>query len=253
MMPTRRRFTAFLAAPLLALLLQACATADLPAPKKDVAISGSYLTLTSPEGRRRIERSRHRVDLIPLMATLDTQERQTLCSVAAGVTILNALPIKRPIDPKYAPYAYFTQTNYFDDRVNAIITRDKTLTTGQTLEQSAMVMATHGAVTKVYHAGDTSIDDFRRIAKANLDTPNDYIAVNYRRNHVGQPPGSHFSPLGAYDDATDSFLVLDVARYKFPPVWITTADLYDAMNTFDAEAGKTRGFIVVSAPAAKPI
>ncbi len=58
--------------------------------------------------------------------------------------------------------------------------------------------------------------------------------------------------MRAYDDASDSFLVLDVARYKFPPVWITTADLYDAMNTFDAESGKTRGFIVVSAPAKKP-
>jgi glutathione-S-conjugate glycine hydrolase len=251
-MLTRRRFSAFLAAPLLALALQACATTiEKPAPSKDVAMSGSYVTLISPEGRKRIERSRHRADLIPLLAVFDTQERQTLCSVAAGVTILNALPIKRPIDPKYAPYPYFTQENYFDDRVNKIITREKTLVIGQTLDQAALVMATHGAVTKVYHASDASIDDFRRIAKANLDTPNDYIAVNYRRNHVGQPPGSHFSPLAAYDDATDSFLVLDVARYKFPPVWITTTDLYDAMNTYDSESGKTRGFLVVSAPAAK--
>ena len=251
-MLTRRRFAAFLAVPLLALALQACSTIDKPPPSKDVALSGSYVLLTSPEGRRRLDHSRHHVDLIPLLAVFDTQERQTLCSVAAGVTVLNALPIKRPIDPKYAPYAFFTQTNYFDDRVNKIITRDKTLVIGQTLDQSAMVLAAHGAVTKVYHAGDTSMDAFRRIAKANLDTPDDYIVVNYRRNHVGQPPGSHFSPLGAYDDASDSFLVLDVARYKFPPVWITTADLYDAMNTFDAESGKTRGFIVVSAPAKKP-
>ncbi len=58
-----------------------------------------------------------------------------------------------------------------------------------------MVMAAHGAITKVFHAGDTSMEDFRRMAKTNLDTPDDYIVVNYRRNHVGQPPGSHFSPL----------------------------------------------------------
>ena len=250
-MLTRRRFAAFLAAPLLALALQACSTIERPPPSKDVALSGSYVLLTSPEGQHRLKTSHHKVDLIPLLTVFDTQERQTLCSVATGVTILNALPIKRPVDPKYAPYAFFTQTNYFDAKVNKIITRDKTLVIGQTLDQAAMVMAAHGAITKVYHAGQTSMAEFRRIAKANLDHPNDYVAVNYRRNHVGQPPGSHFSPLGAYDDATDSFLVLDVARYKFPPVWITTPVLYDAMNTFDAVSGKTRGFIVVSAPPAK--
>jgi hypothetical protein len=81
-----------------------------------------------------------------------------------------------------------------------------------------------------------------------MDTQTDFIAVNYRRNHVGQPPGAHFSPLAAYDEASDSFLILDVARYKFPPVWVAAADLFDAMNTLDSDSGKTRGFIVVSAP-----
>jgi hypothetical protein len=242
-MLTRRAFTAFFAA----LLLHACATAEPPA-KKDVKITGAYVTLVSDEGRLRIERSKHRADFVPLMATFDTQERQTLCSVATGVTILNALPIERPVDPKYAPYRYFTQANYFNERIDAIIDRSTTLRIGQTLQQAAAVMAAHGAVTMAYHAGDSSVDEFRRIAKANMDKPNDYIAINFRRNHIGQPPGAHFSPLAAYDEASDSFLVLDVARYKFPPVWVTAADLFDAMNTLDTDSGKTRGFIVVSMP-----
>ena len=242
-MLTRRAFTAVLAA----LLLQACATGEPPA-KKDVKITGAYVTLVSDEGRLRIERSKFRADFVPLMATFDTQERQTLCSVATGVTILNALPIERPVDPKYAPYRYFTQANYFNERIEAIIDRSTTLRIGQTLQQAAAVMAAHGAVTKAYHAGDSSVDAFRRIAKANMGTRNDFVAVNFRRNHIGQPPGAHFSPLAAYDEASDSFLVLDVARYKFPPVWVTAADLFDAMNTLDTDSGKTRGFIVVSAP-----
>lgn len=230
-----------------ALFLHACATAAPPAANKDVRITGSYVTLISDEGRQRIERSPHRVDYVSLMATFIMQERQTLCSVATGVTILNALPLQRPVDPKYAPYPYFTQMNYFNDRVDAIITRDTTLKIGQTLQQAAAVMAAHGAVTKAYHAADSSIDEFRRIAKANMGTRTDFIAVNYLRNHVGQPRGAHFSPLAAYDEPSDSFLVLDVARYKFPPAWVTAADLFDAMNTLDTDSGKTRGFIVVSA------
>jgi hypothetical protein len=245
---TRRSFAAAAAVPLLALLLHACAAAPTePVEKKDVKVTGAYVTLISDEGRQRIERSRYHVDYVSLMATFEMQERQTLCSVAAGVTILNALPVKRPIDPKYAPYPYFTQANYFNDRIDAIITRDTTLKVGQTLQQAAAVMAAHGATTKAYHASDSSVDEFRRIAKANMASRNDFVAVNYRRNHVGQPPGAHFSPLAAYDEATDSFLILDVARYKFPPAWVTTADLFDAMNTLDTDSGKTRGFIVVSA------
>jgi hypothetical protein len=39
-----------------------------------------------------------------------------------------------------------------------------------------------------------------------------------------------------------------VSRYKYPPVWVTASDLFDAMNTTDADnQNKTRGFVLVSA------
>jgi len=34
--------------------------------------------------------------------------------------------------------------------------------------------------------------------------------VNYKRSAIGQKGGGHISPLGAYDEISDSFLVLDV-------------------------------------------
>jgi hypothetical protein len=65
---------------------------------------------------------------------------------------------------------------------------------------------------------------------------------------LGQEIGGHISPLAAYDAKSDRFLVLDVARYKYPPVWVRTADLFGAMNTVDKDNnGKTRGFVLVSA------
>ena len=247
-MVDRSRILGVLVAPVLALILAGCATPSA-APKKKAEITGSYVLLTSQEGRKRINRSAHRVDYNSLMATFTTQERQTLCSVATGVSILNALPIKRPVDPKYKPYPFFTQANYFNDRVAAIVDRPTTLRIGQTLEQAAKVMTVHGATARHIHAADSSAAEFRRIAKQNMAEQNNFVAINYRRNFVGQPPGAHFSPLGAYDAATDSFLILDVARYKFPPVWVPAEDLFRAMNTMDSDSGKTRGFIVVSAPA----
>jgi hypothetical protein len=233
----------------LGLFLHACAISSPERLKqRDVRVTGSYVTLISDEGRKRIARSTRKVDFVSLMGTFMTQERQTLCSVATGVTILNALPLKRPVDPKYKPYPFFTQTNYFNDRVNRVITRDTTLRIGQTLDQAAAVMAAHGAKTWSYHAADSSLEKFRRIAMVNLSQRDNFIAVNYRRNYVGQPPGAHFSPLAAYDEETDSFLILDVARYKFPPTWVSAKDLFAAMNTLDADSGKTRGFLVVSVP-----
>lgn len=244
------RLVRYLMVPALALALAGCAATGGAPAKKEAKITGSYVLLPSAEGRKRINRSKHRVDYNSLMATFTTQQRQTLCSVATGVSILNALPLARPVDPKYAPYAFFTQDNYFNDRVAAIVDRDTTLRIGQTLAQAAKVMAVHGATTRYYHAADSSAAAFRRIAKRNMGERNNFVGVNYRRNFVGQPPGAHFSPLGAYDEATDSFLILDVARYKFPPVWVTAEDLFNAMNTLDTDSGKTRGFVVVSAGSA---
>ena len=67
---------------------------------------------------------------------------------------------------------------------------------------------------------------------------------NYLRKAIGQETGGHISPLGAYNAGTDRFLVLDVARYKYPPFWVTAADLYAALNT-KVSGNRTRGFVLV--------
>ena len=52
-------------------------------------------------------------DYWQLSATFAVQSTQTYCSVASAITVLNAMPVKKPVDPAYAPYPYFTQSNYF--------------------------------------------------------------------------------------------------------------------------------------------
>ena len=37
----------------------------------------------------------------------------------------------------------------------------------------------------------------------------------------------------AYNHETDSFLILDVAKYKYPPVWAPATHLFNAMATLD--------------------
>lgn len=213
--------------------------------REEIQKPGTYVTMTSDEGLTRLIRSEYKTDFWKLSAHFATQVRQTLCSVATAVTVLNALELERPIDPVYKPFPYFTQTNYFERGVNKIRTRDVTLTEGMTLQMAAEAMRLHGAETTPFHAGDVTLEQFREAAKENLKTRDNYVVINYQRQLIGQPKGAHFSPLGAYDAVTDTFLIMDVARYKFPPVWVRAQDLYAAMNTMDSEVSKSRGYILV--------
>ena len=101
---------------------------------------------------------------------------------------------------------------------------------------------------EVHHASDSSVDEFRKLASAYLGELGHFVIVNYSRKALGEQPGGHISPLAAYDAKADRFLILDVARYKYPPVWVKTTDIFDAMNTPDAaNDNKTRGFVLVTA------
>ena len=96
--------------------------------------------------------------------------------------------------------------------------------------------------------GDSDLHEFRTLAVQHLGAPDRYVIVNYLRNAIGQERGGHFSPLAAYDADTDRFLVLDVSRYKYPPIWVAADALYGAMNTPDSDnADRTRGFVLVGA------
>ena len=115
-----------------------------------------------------------------------------------------------------------------------------------TLDQIGGILNTYGVKAEVHHAAETSLEEFRALARQALSTPDHYIVVNYLRRAIGQERGGHISPLAAYDAETDRFLVLDVSRYKYPPIWVQAADLYAAMNTTDSDnQNRTRGFVLV--------
>jgi len=100
---------------------------------------------------------------------------------------------------------------------------------------------------RAWHAADGDLDAFRAAARDYLAAKDHFVIVNYLRKAIGQQTGGHISPLAAYDAKVDRFLILDVARYKYPPVWVKASDLFDAMNTTDAvNDNKTRGYVLVA-------
>lgn len=185
-------------------------------------------------------------DYWQLVPTFAVQNTQSYCSVASAITVLNAMPIKKPIDPTYAPYAYFTQSNYFTPDVIKIISPQTVLQMGMTREQMAETLAAQGVRAKSI-AGDTLDDDGLRnlLQKALLDD-GQFVLANYFRANLGQVGGGHWSALAAYDAQSDRVLILDVAKYKYPPVWVSISTLRQAIATIDTTSNKARGLVIVS-------
>jgi hypothetical protein len=183
----------------------------------------------------------------PLADNFLTQKTQSYCGVASIVMVLNALGVPAPAVPEYEPYRTFTQDNVLSERTDAVLPRETLARQGMTLDQLGGILVTQPVHAEIHHASDSSVEEFRKLASAYLREPGHFVIVNYLRKTLGEQVGGHISPLAAYDGKADRFLILDVARYKYPPVWVKTADMFAAMNTPDAaNDNKTRGFVLVT-------
>jgi glutathione gamma-glutamylcysteinyltransferase len=90
------------------------------------------------------------------------------------------------------------------------------------------------------------VDQFRSAVRDSCRNSNGpRIIVAYDRRSVAQVGSGHFSPIGGYHEQSDQALVLDVARFKYPPHWVPLADLARAMIIKDSTTQKSRGYLLV--------
>lgn len=194
---------------------------------------------------------------------LDVQVNQAYCAAAASAAVLNSLRFMHPrtevgvdipTDAIYSPYSYATQMDLFGECTTKNVVAKAgsntfggwgsdgilTFPYGMNLEQTAELLrchlnATAGWTVTTQHLDDThlTLSKMRFDMKVALTDPSSRLIVNYHRAAAGQVGSGHFSPVGAYHQGTDSFLILDVARYKYPPVWIAAEILWKALRTYD--------------------
>lgn len=174
------------------------------------------------------------------------QINQTYCSVASAITVLNAMPIKKPVDPVYAPNAYFTQRNFFTPEVVKVISPQTVLSQGMTRDEMVKTLSLQG-VKAVSISGD-SIDEeaLRALLRKTLGDDGQFVLANYLRSAVGQDGGGHWSALASYDAQSDRVLILDVAKYMYAPAWVSISTLHKAIATMDSTSNKARGLVIVS-------
>mmetsp|Transcript_5015 Transcript_5015/g.10317 ORF Transcript_5015/g.10317 Transcript_5015/m.10317 type:complete len:630 (+) Transcript_5015:68-1957(+) len=88
----------------------------------------------------------------------------------------------------------------------------------------------------------------------NIDSHNGggyFLVTSFARYALHQTGDGHFSPIAAYHASTDSCLILDVARFKYIPYWVSVKDLYDAMIPKDSATGRSRGWVLMFPPTEK--
>ncbi len=237
-----------------------------------VAVSQELVPFASNEGLARLARSTAKVDFPILANQFEAQSNAVFCGPTSAAIVLNAvrgrspdLPHDRsrlhPGDLKYIPGRFdptlprFTQDNVITKgrKTRAQVLGEPVTIGGKQVKdfgyqvrQLAEMLRANGVATRlVIVDGGKSEDEIRSDLIGNLMRPGDYVIVSYLRKAVGQRGGGHISPLGAYDAASDSFLVLDVNPTSAGWVWMPAATLIKGMRTFDTV--EDRGYILISA------
>lgn len=234
---------------LLFLLFSLFLTASIQATSnhKDAFMSEDLIPLIPGEGVDRLLQSRYRDDYWYLSRYYDTQYTNTYCGVASSIMILNALHIERPVGERIGGYRLFIQDeHFFTPEVNTIVTADVVKANGMYIEQLAEALVTFGVTTEAYWGNMLDENDLRELLKHTLNDPTTFIIADYHRATLGQEGGGHYSPIAAYDEKSDSVLILDVSRYKYPPVWVKLDKFLLSMQVLEKGRGLPRGLISVS-------
>lgn len=215
------------------------------APNATSGVAPPLVYFDEPESAQLLAEATAKAAFSALVRFYVSERMDTYCSVASGVMVLNALRVPSPPQPLVFPYHEFDQDNFFDEAVLRLKPAPAVAAAGMTLGELAEVLRSHGLQVDVHHASATPIEQFRTIAREAAARDDRFVVVNLWRAALGQAGPGHFSPIAAYHAASDRFLVMDVARYKYAPWWVDTKRLWTAMNTVDPAVRKTRGFLVV--------
>lgn len=194
----------------------------------------------------------------PLSEQFLTQSEPQYCSLSSLAMVLNALNH----DPKKVwrkPWRWVTEETLQCETMNVCgHSLQRVVEKGLDFNEFESLARCHGVniqSTRAHTHHDESgvtcdggLHKFRAlVAETSRNTKADtFLVVNYSRKQLGQTGDGHFSPIGGYHEQKDSVLVLDVARFKYPPYWVSLPALWASMSAVDKTSAKCRGYFVIS-------
>lgn len=206
------------------------------------------IAFSSAEGRQIFQEalaSGHLEAYFNIAEQFNTQTHPSFCGIGSLSMSLNALLV----DPHRVWQGVW---RWFDDSMldcctSLEIVRGK----GITMPQLACIAKCNGANVDLVYSEQTDEETFRQTIKAATsssfqDGGGKVIIASYFRGKLNQTGTGHFSPVGGYHPERDLVLIMDVARFKYPPHWVPLHDLFEAMKDVDPDTNLSRGYLVLS-------
>ena len=233
----------------------------------------SVFNWNSDEGIKRLERSKFKGDFYRLAHNFRPQEFPSTCGVATAVSVITAIyelnnkemplvlsvPIKIGEKTYGLDYKIFNETNFLNESTDKVIDRrsikmqarhNKTgeFTGGIDMEELKNVLSTYGVkanVNQVKEFSEKGVVAFRSLVKDVVNSKDKFVIANFNRAYQNIFIGGHFSPIVAFDEESDSVLVLDVAAHKNPWIWVGLSEFYHSMNSSTYSGKDYRGYMVI--------
>ena len=222
----------------------------------------ALISLSSPEGRRLFKEA---LDLggmesyFALSEQFVTQSEPSFCALSSLAMVLNALSF----DPKKTwkgSWRWVSEETLQCDSVQVCgHSLEKVKHSGMNFAEFESLAKCHGVPMKSYRVeekrSEGSLELFRKqiIDSSTSDAANNFIIVNFSRKRLGQTGDGHFSPIGGYHPSKNLVLIMDVARFKYPPFWVNVDDLYLSMTVRDQKSDQARGYFILSSPTAAAV
>jgi hypothetical protein len=240
---------------------------------KEVAV----INWDSEEGIARLERTKFKGDFYRLAHHYKPQINPAACGQAAATLALSAIyelnntpfPVieEWPIafgDKKYPlQYRLINETNFFNETTDKVLDRrtismkitkkDGSFGGGIDIDELQKMLKIHGVKSKLVNVekfSDENLMGFRNLVKEVVNSNQRFLVLNYDHSYKSLM-GGHFSPVAAYDEKSDSVLILDVAAHRNPWIWINLSDIYQAMNTKNYAQSAYRGYLIVDTKLSK--
>ncbi|KAM7527324.1 hypothetical protein LguiB_030734 [Lonicera macranthoides] len=175
-----------------------------------------------------------------LISYFQTQSEPAYCGLASLAMVLNALAID-PGRKWKGPWRWFDES-----MLDCCEPLEKVKAKGISFGKVVCLAHCAGAKVKAFRSNQSTIDDFRKYVMACSTNDDCHVISSYNRGTFKQTGAGHFSPIGGYHAGRDMALILDVARFKYPPHWVPLPLLWEAMNTTDGASGLHRGFMLIS-------
>ncbi|MDC0673991.1 phytochelatin synthase family protein [Nannocystis radixulma] len=206
-------------------------------------LPAQLVAFASPAGRALFDAARAAGGMesfFPLIEQFHTQADPAFCGLGTLVVALNALGV----DPGRlwkGPWRWFSE-----ELLDCCTPLERVRAQGISLDEFACLARCNGASAEVFRPDASELAGFRATIRAATGSAVDpALVVSYDRGALGQTGTGHFSPIGGYEPASDHVLVLDVARFKYPPHWIPLPALYAAMQPHDTVTGRPRGWVTL--------